>query len=159
MLEILNCFQLGEPVEHRGVVVAPLFPTSDPACAYITLDEALPRGLAVTETDPAGTVSELWVQNRLDANVLLYDGEELLGADDRTLRALRWSAVAIALQGTPFNPVKTVGSQVAEPLVDTVVEALRGLGAHVETGRFRTEMHVELVNDGPVTLAVETGMS
>ena len=45
---------------------------------------------------------------------------------------------------------------VAEPLVDTVVEALRGLGAHVETGRFRTEMHVELVNDGPVTLAVET---
>ena len=46
--------------------------------------------------------------------------------------------------------------EVAEPLVDTVVEALRGLGAHVETGRFRTEMHVELVNDGPVTLAVET---
>ena len=45
---------------------------------------------------------------------------------------------------------------VAEPLVDTVVEALRGLGAHVETGRFRTEMHVELVNDGPVTVAVET---
>jgi D-tyrosyl-tRNA(Tyr) deacylase len=45
---------------------------------------------------------------------------------------------------------------VAEPLVDMVVEALRGLGAHVETGRFRTEMHVELVNDGPVTLAVET---
>ena len=45
---------------------------------------------------------------------------------------------------------------VAEPLVDTVVEALRGLGAHVETGRFRTEMQVELVNDGPVTLAVET---
>lgn len=45
---------------------------------------------------------------------------------------------------------------VAEPLVDTVVEALRLLGAHVETGRFRTEMHVELVNDGPVTLALET---
>ena len=48
---------------------------------------------------------------------------------------------------------------VAEPLVDTVVEALRGLGAHVETGRFRTEMHVELVNDGPVTLAVETELT
>ena len=46
--------------------------------------------------------------------------------------------------------------EIAEPLVNTVVEALRGFGAHVETGRFRTEMHVELVNDGPVTLAVET---
>ena len=45
---------------------------------------------------------------------------------------------------------------VAEPLVDAVVEALRGLGATVQTGRFRTEMHVELVNDGPVTLLIET---
>jgi D-tyrosyl-tRNA(Tyr) deacylase len=46
--------------------------------------------------------------------------------------------------------------EVAEPLVDAVVESLRGLGATVETGRFRTEMHVELVNDGPVTVAIET---
>ncbi len=43
----------------------------------------------------------------------------------------------------------------AEPLVDAVVEHLRGLGARVETGRFRTDMAVELVNDGPVTLIVE----
>ncbi|HEX4984381.1 MAG TPA: D-aminoacyl-tRNA deacylase [Ilumatobacteraceae bacterium] len=46
--------------------------------------------------------------------------------------------------------------EVAEPLVDVVVESLRGLGATVETGRFRTEMHVELVNDGPVTIVIET---
>jgi D-tyrosyl-tRNA(Tyr) deacylase len=46
--------------------------------------------------------------------------------------------------------------EVAEPLVDAVVESLRGLGATVETGRFRTEMHVEIVNDGPVTIAIET---
>jgi hypothetical protein len=80
MLKNVIQFQLGEAVEHRGVVVAPLFPTRDPVCAYLTLDEALPRGLAVTETDPAGTVPELSVRNPLDANVLLYDGEELLGA-------------------------------------------------------------------------------
>ncbi len=45
----------------------------------------------------------------------------------------------------------------AEPLVDRLVEALRSLGAVVETGRFRTEMQVELVNDGPVTLMLEVG--
>jgi len=44
----------------------------------------------------------------------------------------------------------------AEPLVDAVVHELRSLGATVETGRFRTDMQVELVNDGPVTLLVET---
>ncbi len=45
--------------------------------------------------------------------------------------------------------------EVAEPLVDAVVARLRDLGATVETGRFRTEMAVELVNDGPVTLILE----
>lgn len=43
----------------------------------------------------------------------------------------------------------------AEPLVDEVVAALRALGATVETGRFRTHMQVELVNDGPTTLMLE----
>jgi D-tyrosyl-tRNA(Tyr) deacylase len=43
----------------------------------------------------------------------------------------------------------------AEPLVDRVVERLRGSGAIVATGRFRTEMRVEIVNDGPVTLMLE----
>jgi D-tyrosyl-tRNA(Tyr) deacylase len=43
----------------------------------------------------------------------------------------------------------------AEPLVDAVVADLRDLGATVETGRFRTEMQVHLVNDGPVTLILD----
>jgi D-tyrosyl-tRNA(Tyr) deacylase len=45
--------------------------------------------------------------------------------------------------------------EVAEPLVERVVERLRSLGATVETGRFRTDMRVELVNDGPVTLMID----
>jgi D-tyrosyl-tRNA(Tyr) deacylase len=44
---------------------------------------------------------------------------------------------------------------VAEPLVTAVAEHLRGLGATVETGRFRAEMDVELVNEGPVTIFLE----
>ncbi len=44
---------------------------------------------------------------------------------------------------------------VAEPLVDDFVQALRGLGADVETGAFGAHMHVELVNDGPVTVLLE----
>jgi D-tyrosyl-tRNA(Tyr) deacylase len=45
--------------------------------------------------------------------------------------------------------------EAAEPLVDEVVRALRELGAPVATGRFRADMQVELVNDGPVTLLLE----
>jgi len=45
--------------------------------------------------------------------------------------------------------------EVAEPLIDAVVAELARLGATVATGRFRTDMQVELVNDGPVTVLVE----
>jgi D-tyrosyl-tRNA(Tyr) deacylase len=43
----------------------------------------------------------------------------------------------------------------AEPLVALVVDELRRLGATVATGRFRTDMRVSLVNDGPVTVMIE----
>jgi D-tyrosyl-tRNA(Tyr) deacylase len=43
----------------------------------------------------------------------------------------------------------------AEPLIDLLVTELRALGATVATGRFRADMAVELVNDGPVTLLLE----
>ena len=43
----------------------------------------------------------------------------------------------------------------AEPLVDRFSAALADLGVPVATGRFRAEMQVALVNDGPVTLLIE----
>jgi D-tyrosyl-tRNA(Tyr) deacylase len=44
---------------------------------------------------------------------------------------------------------------VAEPLVTAFADALRRLGAQVETGVFGAHMQVELVNDGPVTVLLE----
>lgn len=45
----------------------------------------------------------------------------------------------------------------AEPLVEALVERLRELGATVATGRFRAEMRVALVNDGPFTIWLDAG--
>lgn len=47
-------------------------------------------------------------------------------------------------------------AEAAEPLIGTLVEAARELGAAVVTGRFRAMMDVELVNDGPVTVLLDT---
>lgn len=46
----------------------------------------------------------------------------------------------------------------SEPLVEAFVAALRSRGAHVETGRFGAHMHVSLLNDGPVTLVIDSAM-
>ena len=45
--------------------------------------------------------------------------------------------------------------EVAEPLIDALVGRVRGAGVGVATGRFRTDMAVELINDGPVTVLLE----
>jgi D-tyrosyl-tRNA(Tyr) deacylase len=44
----------------------------------------------------------------------------------------------------------------AVPLYENFVQAVRELGVLVETGEFGADMQVELVNDGPVTLIVES---
>lgn len=43
----------------------------------------------------------------------------------------------------------------AEPLISALIDELRSLGATVATGRFRTDMAVELVNHGPCTVMIE----
>ena len=45
---------------------------------------------------------------------------------------------------------------IAEPLVDRFANGLRALGLSVATGRFGAEMQVDLVNDGPVTIWLDT---
>ena len=49
--------------------------------------------------------------------------------------------------------------EVARPLYEAFVESLRALGLEVQTGRFQAMMEVELVNDGPVTLLLDSERS
>ncbi|MFF3865161.1 D-aminoacyl-tRNA deacylase [Micromonospora sp. NPDC001898] len=74
------------------------------------------------------------------AGILVVSQFTLYG-DARRGRRPSWTAAAPA--------------EMAEPLVTTVVEALRERGAPVATGRFRTHMLVESVNVGPRTLLLD----
>jgi D-tyrosyl-tRNA(Tyr) deacylase len=52
--------------------------------------------------------------------------------------------------------VEAAPPEIAVPLYEEFVNAVRALGIPTATGRFGAMMQVELVNDGPVTLIVET---
>jgi D-aminoacyl-tRNA deacylase len=52
--------------------------------------------------------------------------------------------------------VRAARPETAAALYDGFVAELRGQGLHVETGRFQVHMDVELVNDGPVTLLLDS---
>jgi D-tyrosyl-tRNA(Tyr) deacylase len=64
-----------------------------------------------------------------------------LYADTRKGRRPTWNAAA--------------PGPVAQPIVEAVVDALRGRGLRVATGVFGADMAVDLVNDGPVTILLE----
>jgi D-aminoacyl-tRNA deacylase len=46
---------------------------------------------------------------------------------------------------------------IAEPLSEAFLNAVRALGVPTAAGRFGASMQVELVNDGPVTLVIDAG--
>jgi D-tyrosyl-tRNA(Tyr) deacylase len=46
--------------------------------------------------------------------------------------------------------------EIAEALFNQFVEQVRTTGLKVETGRFQTHMHVEINNDGPVTILIDS---
>lgn len=100
-----TAIQLGEPVEHRGIVVAPLFPRTTPRAGYLTFEEAAPLGFRISEVDEAGSVPQLIAENPLDRNVLLYDGEELAGAKQNRILNV---TVLVAAHAKTHVPVSCV---------------------------------------------------
>ena len=109
--------------------------------------------VGVTHDDTPGIAAKLaaklWGVRILDGEKSCSDtGAPLLVISQFTLyadlakgRRPSWSAAA--------------PGPVAEPLVSAVVQALRDLGARVQTGVFGAQMKVSLVNDGPVTIILD----
>ena len=114
--------------------------------------------VGVTHSDSAATAKKLadkiWNQRIMND----ADGVMNLSVADTTKNILVVSQFTLygdASGGRRPSWIAAARPEMAEPLVTQLVEELALLGAHVQTGRFRTEMMVSLVNDGPVTLMVE----
>ena len=109
-------------------------------------------GVAHDDTDDIARAlaGKLWTLRILDGERSAADvdapvivvSQFTLYADTSRGRRPSWSAAAPAA--------------IAEPLVDTFAAELARLGAEVQTGRFGAHMQVRLVNDGPVTLILDS---
>ena len=109
--------------------------------------------VGVTHSDAAGTAAALArkvyhlrilreEKSAADTGApILVISQFTLYADTRKGRRPTWQAAA--------------PGPVAEPLVTAFADALRELGASVQTGVFGADMQVMLVNDGPVTLILD----
>lgn len=78
---LLAALKVGSPASHDRLTLIPLYGNGEPSLDYVLGAEAIETGgLEVTEVDEQGHVPELLVVSTLDKQVLLLDGEELVGA-------------------------------------------------------------------------------
>jgi len=103
-------------------------------------DYLVPKIIALRIFDDAEGRMNVSVKD-IDGGLLIVSQFTLYGDVRRGLRP-SWSDAA--------------APELAEPLYDYFVETTRKLLRRVETGSFRKTMQVELVNDGPVTILLDS---
>jgi D-tyrosyl-tRNA(Tyr) deacylase len=86
---------------------------------------------------------------------ILDDEKSASDVDAPILVVSQFTLYANTVKGRRPSCNAAAPAAAAEPLVTSFAEALRALGAQVETGVFGAHMEVELVNDGPVTVLLE----
>jgi D-aminoacyl-tRNA deacylase len=118
----------------------------------VTLDDT-----AVAADLLARKVAHLRVFDDADGN-LNHSALDLLEAGEPIgmLVISQFTLYADCRKGRRPSFVRAAPPAIAEPLVDGFADGLRALGLPVATGRFGAEMQVELVNDGPVTIWLDT---
>lgn len=115
--------------------------------------------LGVTHDD--GRAEAEWLARKI-AGLRVFDdaaGKMNLGLADvggGVLVVSQFTLYGDARRGRRPDFIQAARPEIAEPLVNYFVEKLRSAGLPVETGRFQAIMQVALVNDGPVTLWLDT---
>jgi D-tyrosyl-tRNA(Tyr) deacylase len=95
------------------------------------------------------------------ANLRIFEDDDgamnlsLLDTGGAALVVSQFTLYGDSARGRRPSFVAAARPEVAEPLIDAFGRDLAALGVSVATGRFRADMRVTLVNDGPVTLLLE----
>lgn len=111
---------------------------------------------------PGDTVEQcVWMADRVAKLRIFPDDAGKMNLDLRTVGGSALVVSQFTLYGDCASGrrpgfTRAARPEVARPLVDQFAEELVALGVPVATGRLGADMQVELVNDGPVTLILDS---
>ncbi len=80
----------------------------------------------------------------------------LLDVEGEVLVVSQFTLLADVRKGRRPSFAAAAAPDTAEPLVEAFAQAMREAGVRTQTGRFGAMMVVELVNDGPVTIVLDS---
>jgi D-tyrosyl-tRNA(Tyr) deacylase len=80
----------------------------------------------------------------------------LLDVSGELLLVSQFTLLANTRKGRRPGFTDAAPPEIAEALFNQFVEQIRATGLKVETGRFQTHMHVEINNDGPITIMIDS---
>jgi D-aminoacyl-tRNA deacylase len=115
--------------------------------------------LGVAETDDVGVAARLAhkvVQLRIFENADGKFDRSLLDVHGAALVVSQFTLIADTSKGTRPSFSHAARPEQAEPLYEVFCSALENEGVDVARGVFGARMEVALVNDGPVTIVLET---
>lgn len=110
--------------------------------------------LAATHDD--GPADVAWTARKIWGLRLLRDEQSASDVGAPILVVSQFTLYGDARKGRRPTWQGAAPGPVGEPLYDAFCAELAGLGAHVERGSFGADMQVESVNDGPVTLILDS---
>ena len=110
--------------------------------------------LGVTHDD--GPADVAWIARKIWDLRILRDEQSASDIAAPVLVVSQFTLYGDARKGRRPTWQAAAPGPVSEPLYDAVCAALRDLGARVETGAFGADMQVSSVNDGPITMILES---
>lgn len=114
-------------------------------------------GVAVDDRpEDARRLAEKTVQLRIFSDAEGRFNLSLLDSGGAALVISQFTLLADTRKGRRPSFVKAAPPEIAEPLVEAYEDALREHGIEVASGRFGAHMAVEIINDGPVTIVLDT---
>ena len=103
-----------------------------------------------TAADGAALARKIWGLRILEGELSASD------VDAPVLVVSQFTLFASTRKGRRPSWSRAAPGPVSEPLVEEFCAALEGLGATVLRGRFGADMQVSSVNDGPITITIDT---